>query len=162
MHYITVFDASVHPYRNLTFVLPGIGFMLVGAVMVFRPAWVEALFGKPFRHRYIFRWFFFLFSFFWTASVTIALIKDARNANLAMERNDCKIVEGAVEHFHPMPATGHDTERFDVHGVKFAYSDFIVTAGFNNTASHGGPIREGLPVRICYRDDEILRLQVAG
>ena len=52
-------------------------------------------------------------------------------------------------------------EHFDVHGVEFNYSDYIVSAGFNNTASHGGPIRPGLPVRICYRDGEILRLEIA-
>lgn len=36
-----------------------------------------------------------------------------------------------------MPYTGHDEETFDVKGVKFWCSDYIVTAGFNNTASHG-------------------------
>jgi hypothetical protein len=35
-------------------------------------------------------------------------------------------------------------------GVYFAYSDYVVTPGFNNTSSHGGPMREGLYVRIHY------------
>jgi hypothetical protein len=48
-----------------------------------------------------------------------------------------------------------------VHGVRFQYSDYVITAGFNNTSSHGGPIREGLPVRIWYLDGEILRLDIA-
>ncbi|GAC1417844.1 MAG: hypothetical protein NVSMB69_18760 [Novosphingobium sp.] len=51
-------------------------------------------------------------------------------------------------------------EHFDVAGVTFSYSDYVITAGFNNSASHGGPIREALPVRICHRDGEILRLEV--
>jgi hypothetical protein len=61
-----------------------------------------------------------------------------------------RVVEGIVEHFHPMPATGHDTERFTVAGESFAYSDYEITGGFNNAASHGGPIRAGLPVRITF------------
>ena len=32
MHYVTVFDAAAHPYRNLTFVLPGVGRIAGGSV----------------------------------------------------------------------------------------------------------------------------------
>jgi hypothetical protein len=32
--------------------------------------------------------------------------------------------------------------------------------GFRQTASHGGPIREGLPVRIWYSNGEMLRLEI--
>jgi hypothetical protein len=60
-----------------------------------------------------------------------------------------------------MPITGHSMESFVVRGVRFEYSDNVSTAGFNNTTSHGGPIREGLPVRVWYRGNEILRLDVA-
>jgi hypothetical protein len=59
--------------------------------------------------------------------------------------------EGVVENYHPMPAAGHDSERFTVEGVEFAFSDFDVRDyGYNNAASHGGAIREGLQVRIGY------------
>jgi len=60
-----------------------------------------------------------------------------------------------------MPYTGHQDETFTVNGVRFSYSDFGVTCGFNNSASHGGPIREGLQVRIHYVGNAILRLEVA-
>ena len=88
-------------------------------------------------------------------------LSDADNASRAMRDHGCQFLEGRVDHFHPMPYAGHDEETFDVNGVKFWYSDYIITAGFNNTASHGGPIRQGLPVRICQSDGEILRLEVA-
>jgi hypothetical protein len=36
--------------------------------------------------------------------------------------------------------------------VPFKYSDFDLTnPGFRNTTSHGGPIKDGLPVRIWYK-----------
>ena len=60
-----------------------------------------------------------------------------------------------------MPHQGHSLESFEVNGHRFAYSDYIVTAGFNNTQSHGGPIREGLQVRIVAVDGRIARLEVA-
>jgi hypothetical protein len=161
MHYVTVFDASAHPYRSLTFVLPGIAFMLVGAVMLFRPEWLEKVFRRPLRHRRIFRWFFFLFAVFWTVVSGASIFSDALRASQTLKSGKCEIVEGRVEHFHPMPFEGHDNERFDVQGIEFSYSDYSVSAGFNNAASHGGPIREGLPVRICYSGGEILRLEIA-
>lgn len=51
-------------------------------------------------------------------------------------------------------------ESFNVNGVKFEYSDYVITPGFNNAASKGGPIKEGLPVRISYIDGTILKLEV--
>ena len=161
MNYSLVFDAAVHPYRNLTFALPGLVFVGIGAIMVFRPEWAESVFRQPFRQRYVFRWFFFLFAVFWTVTAITGLLSDATYALEASKLGRCKIVEGRVEQFHPMPWSGHDMEHFEVKGIEFNYSDFIVSTGFNNAASHGGPIREGLPVRICYQDGEILRLEIA-
>ena len=69
------------------------------------------------------------------------------------------VVTGRVEHFHPMPIQGHSEETFVVSGVRFSYSDYEVTYCFNQSASHGGPIRDGLPVRISYIDNCILKLE---
>jgi len=158
MHYVTVFDASTFPYRNLSFLLPGLMLLTVGTVMVMRPEWLEAAFRQPLKRRWFFRWFFFLFALTWTIGAGASILTDASNARQSMREGGC---EGRVEHFHPMPWAGHDEETFDVNGIKFSYSDYIITAGFNNTASHGGPIRQGRPVRICERGNEILRLEVA-
>lgn len=79
------------------------------------------------------------------------------------------VVEGPVEHFVPMPYQGHASESFNVQGVGFSYSTYEITSCFNHTTSHGGPIHEGLQVRIAYvptRDryepNCILRLEVAS
>lgn len=62
------------------------------------------------------------------------------------------IVEGTIEYFDPMPYGGHKHERFAVKGVHFHYSDYDESYyGFNNTASHGGPLKtEGQHVRLAY------------
>jgi Trk-type K+ transport system membrane component len=67
-----------------------------------------------------------------------------------LKSGDFKVVEGPVEDFHPMPWAGHDLESFSVGGIPFAYSDYKSTAGFNNTSSHGGPIRAGAWTRISF------------
>ena len=61
-----------------------------------------------------------------------------------------------------MPVSGHAMEHFCVRQACFEYSDFVITAGFNNTASYGGPIRDGLPVRVTYVGNAIAKLEVAN
>ena len=70
------------------------------------------------------------------------------------------VVEGPVEDFHPMPYEGHQNEWFKVRGNTFAYSSFDETPCFRSAASHGGPIRPGLNVRVYFTDGCILRLDV--
>jgi hypothetical protein len=75
--------------------------------------------------------------------------------------NDYQVIEGRVENFSPMPYGGHQNELFSVNNVTFEYSDFDLSkCGFNQTASHGGPIREKLQVRISYRDGHILKIEI--
>lgn len=66
-------------------------------------------------------------------------------------KGDYAVVEGTVSNFHPMPYSGHEEETFFVNGLRFSYSDYELGPCFNNTASHGGPIREGLRIRIAFR-----------
>lgn len=82
-------------------------------------------------------------------------------ARQAYLNGDYQVVEGAVSNFHPMPYSGHQNESFSVNGVQFSYSDYVVSPCFNNTTSHGGPIGEGLRVRIAYSGDCILKLEIA-
>jgi hypothetical protein len=97
---------------------------------------------------------------FITAVVYTVYAKELRL--IAEERTSATIVEGVVSHFVPMPYTGHAMERFCVSATCFAYSDYVITGGFNNASSHGGPIREGLHVRIKHVNGVIVRLEVEG
>ena len=64
-----------------------------------------------------------------------------------------------------MPYGGRQNECFRVENQKFCYSDYDASVTFHQSASHGGPIRAGLPVRIAYYEDDnfqarILRLEI--
>ncbi len=77
-----------------------------------------------------------------------------------------QVVQGTVVHFDPMSFEGHKVECFSAQDKRFCYSDYLIAPGFRNAASHGGPIREGLPVRIAYTTasgrNVILRLEVGA
>lgn len=84
----------------------------------------------------------------------------SRHDLLAQNRVSSRVVEGPVRDFIPAPSVGHSDESFCVQEKCFSYSDYALTGGFNTTASHGGPIKDGLPVRVTYVGDLITRLEV--
>jgi len=96
----------------------------------------------------------------WTVGAFAFTFADYLKARETLTSGNAAYVEGVVQNFVPMPVQGHATESFTVNGVPFNYSDYIVTAGFNNTSTHGGPIRQGLFVRIWYTGNEILKLEI--
>lgn len=60
-------------------------------------------------------------------------------------------VTGYVENYHPMPASGHDMESFEINGVSFSYSNFVLQAGYHCAASWGGVItHNGQHLKIQY------------
>lgn len=72
------------------------------------------------------------------------LINDYHNKNY-------EIVSGFVEKFNPMPFAGHQDETFQIKDVKFTYSDYVITAGYRQSLSHGGVIKgNGQMLKIGY------------
>lgn len=60
-----------------------------------------------------------------------------------------QVVEGTVQNYHLTVVSGSHIERFQVNGISFAYANHGTPQCFHRTAD-GGPIREGLQVRIGY------------
>jgi hypothetical protein len=75
-----------------------------------------------------------------------------------------RIVEGTVTDFVPADAGDHHPEHFAVltpgGRVEYFYSESTVTQGFNQSQNHGGPIRDGLRVRIADVGGKIARLEI--
>jgi hypothetical protein len=158
--YTTAFDVTRSGFKSWSFSATGAALVALGVMQL----WIRHRNLFPNKFKYPFKRFpeaFLSFAVLWTATSFGSTFGDYRRAIRAMRENRVDFVQGTVSGFVPMPATGHSMESFLVTGVEFKYSDFVITAGFNNTASHGGPIREGLPVKIWYLGNEILRLDVA-
>lgn len=71
---------------------------------------------------------------------------------LASARNTCILEEGKVEDFVAFLSG----DQFKVNDTKFKYSSNSITGGFNHPSKKGGPIAEGLQVRLCYIGDRFL------
>jgi len=98
-------------------------------------------------------------SVLWIAFTFGGVWRDYSALRNALQKGDLEVVEGRGENFVSVP---HKTERFSVCGVSFSYSDNLVTAGFNNTNSSGGPIRPGMWVRVAHTGNNIARLESAS
>jgi hypothetical protein len=147
----------------ITFLLIPVFFVLLGLVILFggKLAPVKQMFDGKDTPRVVFGALFAGFSLLVLIGVTPSLLGDWWAINHA----DRSVVTGKVERFHAMPASGHDVESFTVNGVYFSYSNYIVTSGYNNAVSHGGPPLSGRRVRIEYitrgNDNEIAKLEVS-
>ncbi len=168
MSYELVYDAASAGFAGWQFVGIGVILTSVGALLLFIPK-LRSIFGNT-HPRFLgswFYWVFFLFGLFWTLAASMSIYSGNRTVAEASASGECKIVVGQVENFEPMPHSGHQLEKFTVNDIAFAYSDFVITGAYNNTTSHGGPIKEGLQVRICYvernqQDSNLIaRLEVA-
>jgi hypothetical protein len=70
------------------------------------------------------------------------------------------VVKGVVENFQPAPRLGPARESFSVRGAIFSYNALDDTPCFHNAPVHGGPIRDGLDIRILYKEGCIQRVEV--
>ena len=155
MQYTVLFDVSQSANRSAHAAALGLVFIALGLAFVLFRRHLPS--GTP----RIFPFLFLGFALTWTSLVFFGTASDFPNLSAALRDGQCEVTEGTVTQFHPMPYEGHQNESFVVGGKRFEYSDYDSRAGFNQSQSHGGPIREGLHVRIHHVGNSIARLEVA-
>ena len=158
MNYKVIFDIANsaspdYPVQAIPLVIVGL------FLVVFRkrlPGW----WGNHPRASSIFSFFFFGFSLLITTLMFFITHRNYSELLKAESSGKLSISEGKVKNFVPMPEAGHAMESFCVDKSCFEYSDYVITGGFNNSASHGGPIKDGLQVRVSYLGNKIVKLEV--
>lgn len=83
---------------------------------------------------------------------------DYRNLRNAYIKNEAEVIEGTITNFIPMSKYGGGKETFELarHRIEF----FSSSKGFNHTSTFGGPLREGLYIRILFFNNNILKLEI--
>jgi len=154
MSYTTVFEITQEPFK-WWFAAYGLVFIVLGTASIFAGTkWPSLTRAKWLGYTFI------IFASLYTVAVFYETYTAYRAAIGDYLSENYEIIEGVVGNFEPMPYAGHRDECFSVGATRFCYSDYRITPEFNQTASHGGPIREGLPVRITHHNGRILRLQI--
>lgn len=84
-----------------------------------------------------------------------------RSLRAAVDAGEAQVVQGQVHEFREARPATDEPESFLVGGQRFRYYDYELSPGFHTTARRGGPMREGLLVRIEHVNGVIVRLEVA-
>ena len=160
MHYEVVFDINTVGYRAWWFPTVMLVFAIVAVLVVRTVPPRPGVVMTPFLRvvPYLVSGMAVLF----TIVSFVLTYRELARLRHVLASGHAQVVEGRVTHFTPMDDFGHKTESFRVRDHWFAYSDYIATGGFNTSSTHGGPIREGLQVRVTDIGGTIVRLEAAG
>ncbi|CDI03843.1 putative Membrane protein [Candidatus Competibacter denitrificans Run_A_D11] len=159
-NYYVVFDILDSGYKAWFFPAFGLVFIVVGIALFSSRNKVFLFDGNMNRSRKALPFLWFGFSILWTFSAFYSTYGEYAYLIDSVKKGYVERVEGKVENFKPMPLGGHKMERFCVQSTCFRYSEGIVTNGFNNSNANGGPIKEGLLVRITHVGDVIVKLEI--
>ena len=159
--YRLVYDAGQAGYTDWWFPLFGLGMLGIFTALLIRarrrhlPAsrsWILYI-GVPFLSLWV------VVAFVGTYS-SYAKLRDR------LADGDYTVVEGVVHNFRPGDAGDHEEESWTVESrgrsYEYHYVRSRLSPGFRQAAAHGGPIREGLLVRLADVDGHIARLEVAN
>jgi hypothetical protein len=158
VEYRVVFDVTSAGYSGWSFPAVGLAFVAIGwaGLRGYIPGWG----GKRQSRGHAVAFVFFCFAVLWTGVVSVVTYRNHAQLYAAQTSNRVGVVEGIATNVKTSRIFGHPNESFCVSGKCFAYSDNVITGGFNTTISHGGPMIEGLPVRVSYAGDLITKLEV--
>lgn len=156
MEYDVIFDVTTAGYRTWWF--PALGAVLTAGCGLF----VRQLMRKnsPRQLATVFLALMTMLIGLWTVGAFAMTFGQYYSLRSAIADGRVAVVEGVVKDFKPHHIGGRGPEKFCVSDTCFAYSNSIVTEGFNTTQASGGPIRDGLPVRVTYVGGSIVRLEV--
>jgi hypothetical protein len=149
MHYHTVFDISEAGYRSASLRAFGLIFAVLGGLAA---AWYRRRPEGATRRRTIVAVLLLPLALLWTATVLRSTYAQYLALLQARDSGQGGVVEGAVSGLQP-PAGGA-AGRFCVQEQCFGYSAEL------GAALGGGSLREGLPVRVSYAGERIIRLEV--
>jgi hypothetical protein len=163
MGYKTVFEVTDKGF-DMTNLMPLL-FIIIGlGVSLFNIKYNKSTSSKK-QFTIVFGFIFSGFGLIISLLTIPSSISSQQKTKEILENKEYKTVEGKIENFNPMPYGGHAVESFTVNGVYFEYSDYILMDAFNNTASHGGPIKNnGQLVRLSYitidEENRILKIEL--
>jgi len=155
MNYHVVFDASRNGSELAIFALAPIGVLLAASI-----GWALKGSNDP-KEAIKGRMFLLLSAVGLVLSLVLLLghYSEYYRAKKALQTGDYQVIEGTVKNFIPMPPGGHSTESFDIDKTSFRYGSGRGSIVFNSEWNHGY-IHNGVQVRIVYKDEDILRIEV--
>lgn len=131
-------------------------FALVVALATRVPSTAPEL--RTFRQYHVITRLVAIVAFIATLIVLGSTWSDYRVLRDAEARGTYRVTSGEIERLVPEGSGGHPPESFDVGGVHFTYASNDVTSAYHRTVPEGGPLRNGMSVRIFDVSGRIVRI----
>lgn len=157
--YETVYDLQRLGYEEWWFPAAGVGFLALFTIILVVKRLLARRRNVPASSRSKL-WIPIVFAAFWTVPAFWSTYGEYRKVRAEMDAGRVSVVTGEIVNFNPLEAHQHD-EYFEVNGQRFSYSDYAITPGFKQIAAHGGPLHNGLNVRLTHVNGVIVRLEIA-
>jgi hypothetical protein len=77
-----------------------------------------------------------------------------------LDANQARTVEGVILNYTPQQWTGRPLEKFRVDTSLFSFDGFGASPAYHQRLRSGGPLREGMRVRVFEHRGNILRIEV--
>jgi hypothetical protein len=90
--------------------------------------------------------------------MSLGYIRDVLIIEGLIKSSELRTAEGEVKNLR-LDRSGKLAEVFSVNGVSFRYTDTYPPGAFHKISIHGGPLREGLYVRITYIGNNIYKIE---
>lgn len=160
MEYEVAFEIEQHGLGVLWF--PLVGFLFAGGVFVGTEYFNRYVAVGPKRFIPSFRIGVVSFFLLWAVGAYFVVGPAQSKLRKSYAEGSFNIVEGIVDSFNSNPRDRDDNEMesFRVHDQFFEYNYFELSPSFKHTAYHGGPLEEGMQVRVTYIGDVIVKLEV--
>ena len=154
MTFRTIFEAPSSQEFLTWAAVPGLVFVLAGALMVLKPqvlsrafpnvrgSWIRGSRGK------VLSWAWLIFWSVWTAT----FFRGASHWQSFSQSEPSTVVEGRVTNFVRMPHNGPSNESFVVSDRRFTFSEFVLKAI--------PEIKDGVYARVTFRERPINRIQI--
>ena len=125
--------------------------LLAFVATIFVKCWDKKYKDTPYEVIKVLSAFAFCFLLVFNGLSIASSIDRYKNIGKQYGMGNYEIVEGVVENFVPMPYEGNGYESFEINGVEFSYSDYVINGGYNNARSHFGVIEgNGQQLKIGY------------
>lgn len=157
--YQVVYDAAKAGYRYWWVPCAGVVGLGVGLAMLSylnrRAEFVSSRFK-------VIGWAFVIGSPIWSGASFYVSYHDYSSLTTALSEGQFRVSEGRVSKFVPAGPWDDGEETFEVDGRRFSYAPSEITAGYNHSSRNGGPLRDGVCVRISDVSGEVARLETAN
>ena len=159
MIWSVIFDVHDNPWKFLFFPFFGL-IVLFGAVANVKKEVPKGDPGAPKFGTKLINWYIVGFAVLWTSIATLFAWNETFGVIRALDLGAYQRVEGPLTHFYQTAWKGHASELFSVGSIRFHHFDYDARSTFSNKIIDPGCLREGIPVRISYRGDQVLKLEI--